>query len=155
MINPETPVYTLRRPTPDGNTELLLTPVELATRLADLISPPRLHKHRYYGVLAPRAASAAKPTVVSYAGDNVRRAVVASAGPAGATLQLLEEAAGKMDLTTADSNDDGSKSSPGRIKSAVSRGWALLLARMLNRYAIPPSAMPSVCRCCVVGAASR
>jgi hypothetical protein len=35
----------------------------------------RLHKHRYCGVLAPNA--------------KLRRAVIASAGPAGATLQVI------------------------------------------------------------------
>ncbi len=137
MLDPETLVYTLCRPTPDGKTELLLTPIELLTRLADLISPPRLHKHRYCGVLAPRA--------------KLHLAVVASAGPAGATLQLLEEVARKMDMPAAEDSDDG----PGHIKSVVSRGWAKLLARMLNCYAIPPSAMANACRWCVVGAASR
>ncbi|MCP4548563.1 MAG: hypothetical protein GY835_19065, partial [bacterium] len=81
----------------------------------------------YCGVLAPRA--------------KLRRAVIASAGPAGATLQLLEEAARKMDLTTADGDDDGNNSGPGRIKSAVSRGWALLLARIYE-------CLPLLCRRC-------
>ena len=36
----------------DGRTELILTPVELLDRLAQLVTPPRLHKHRYCGVLA-------------------------------------------------------------------------------------------------------
>jgi hypothetical protein len=116
-------VYQLRRPTADGKAELLLTPVELLSRLAALISPPRLHKHRYCGVLAPRA--------------KLRRAVVASAGPAGATLQWLEEAASKMDLPAAE-DDDGS---PGRIKAAVSRGWAMLLARIYE-------CLPLLCRTC-------
>ncbi len=39
----------------DGRTELYLTPLELLDRLAKLITPPRIHKHRYCGVLAPNA----------------------------------------------------------------------------------------------------
>ncbi len=66
------PEVSLRRPTADGRTELLLTPVELLDLLAQLVTPPRLHKHRYCGVLAPNAA--------------LREAVTVSAGPAGATL---------------------------------------------------------------------
>jgi len=50
------PAYNLRRPTVDGRTELLLTPVALLDNLAQLVTPPRLHKHRYCGVLAPNAA---------------------------------------------------------------------------------------------------
>jgi hypothetical protein len=45
-------VYRFPNPQPDGRTELRLTPVELIDRLAALI-PPRLHRHRYHGVLAP------------------------------------------------------------------------------------------------------
>jgi hypothetical protein len=33
----------------------MLTPLELIERLAALIPPPRRHRHRYYGVLAPNA----------------------------------------------------------------------------------------------------
>jgi hypothetical protein len=33
----------------------MLTPLELIERLAALIPPPRRHRHRYCGVLAPNA----------------------------------------------------------------------------------------------------
>ncbi len=33
--------------------ELQLTPLELIDRIAALVPPPRTHRHRYYGVLAP------------------------------------------------------------------------------------------------------
>ena len=48
-------VYSLKRPTLDGRTEIYLTPLELLDRLAQLITPPRIHMHRYCGVLAPNA----------------------------------------------------------------------------------------------------
>lgn len=35
--------------------ELTLTPVELIERIAALVPPPRTHRHRYYGVLAPNS----------------------------------------------------------------------------------------------------
>jgi hypothetical protein len=54
-LNDKTLVYNLRRQTVDGRTELLLTPMELLDNLAQLATPPRLHKHRYCGVLAPNA----------------------------------------------------------------------------------------------------
>jgi hypothetical protein len=50
----------------------------LLDRLAHLVTPPRIHKHRYCGVLAPNAG--------------LRQAVIKSAGPAGTTLQVLQEA---------------------------------------------------------------
>ena len=46
-------VYRLPKPQPDGRTELRLSPLELLERLAALIPPPRLHRHRYHEVLAP------------------------------------------------------------------------------------------------------
>jgi hypothetical protein len=48
-------LYRFPRPQPDGTTELRLTPLELIDRLAALIPPPRIHRHRYHGVLAPNA----------------------------------------------------------------------------------------------------
>jgi hypothetical protein len=48
-------LYRFPRPTPDGRTALILTPFELIERLAVFVPPPRLHRHRYHGVLAPNA----------------------------------------------------------------------------------------------------
>ncbi len=49
--NPEILVYQLPKPLPDGRTALYLTPLELLERLAALIPPPRIHRHRYHGVV--------------------------------------------------------------------------------------------------------
>ena len=54
-LNDDTLVYRLRRPLLDGRTEILLRPVDLLARLVDLLTPPRKHRHRYCGVLAPAA----------------------------------------------------------------------------------------------------
>jgi hypothetical protein len=35
--------------------EITLTPLELIARIAALVPPPRTHRHRYYGVLAPNS----------------------------------------------------------------------------------------------------
>ena len=35
--------------------ELVLTPLELIDRIAQLVPPPRTHRHHYYGVLAPNS----------------------------------------------------------------------------------------------------
>jgi hypothetical protein len=51
--DPERLVYHLPKPTADGRVALTLTPLELIDRLAALIPPPRVHRHRYAGVLAP------------------------------------------------------------------------------------------------------
>jgi len=113
-LNAETLVYSLRKPTIDGRTELTLTPLELLDRLARLVTPPRIHKHRYCGVLAPNA--------------KLRREVIESAGPAGATLQVLQEAQGKMGL--GEGGDRADDQPAGHFSRAAARCWALLLARI-------------------------
>ena len=50
--------------------ELTLTPLKLINRIAALVPPPRTHRHRYFGVLAPKSP--------------LRAAVVAMALPAAA-----------------------------------------------------------------------
>lgn len=60
--------YRLPKPLPNGHQDLHLTPLELLEKLSKLIPPPRKHRHRYYGVLAPNAP--------------LRKAVTAQAGTA-------------------------------------------------------------------------
>ncbi len=44
-----------KKPGPGGKVSVLLTPHQLLDRLSALIPPPRRHRHRYYGVLAPNS----------------------------------------------------------------------------------------------------
>jgi len=106
-LNADTLVYRLRRPRPDGRTEILLTPLEFLTRLVDLLAPPRKHRHRYCGVFAP--------------GAKLRQAVTRTAGPAGTVLQALERARAAMGLNE-----------PQAPPVKASRSWALLLARIYD-----------------------
>jgi len=46
----------LPKPHHDGQALLRLTPEEFLDRIAILIPPPRRHRHRYHGVLAPNAS---------------------------------------------------------------------------------------------------
>jgi len=48
-------VYESSKPGPAGSVGLMLTPLQLLDRLAALIPPPRKHRHRYFGGLAPDA----------------------------------------------------------------------------------------------------
>jgi hypothetical protein len=59
-------IYRLPKPRPDGQTALYLTPLEFLDHLAALVPPPRKHRHRYHGVLAPNAPLRA--AVTAYAG---------------------------------------------------------------------------------------
>jgi hypothetical protein len=45
--------------------ELHLTPLELIARIAALVPPPRTHRHRYFGVLAPNSAQRAAVTALA------------------------------------------------------------------------------------------
>jgi hypothetical protein len=54
-LDDERVVYRSPKPQRDGITALTPTPLELIDHLAALIPPPRRHRHRYHGVLAPNA----------------------------------------------------------------------------------------------------
>ena len=43
----------------------MLTPLELIDKIAALVPPPRVHRHRYYGVLAPNAPLRAAVTALA------------------------------------------------------------------------------------------
>ena len=58
--------------------ELHLTPLELIKRIAALVPPPRTHRHRYFGALAPNSL--------------LRAAVTALATPAQPTKQVVVQA---------------------------------------------------------------
>ena len=45
--------------------EITLTPLELIDRIAALVPPPRTHRHRYFGVLAPNSPHRAAVTAMA------------------------------------------------------------------------------------------
>ena len=48
-------LYRLPGPDPAGRTALRLSALEFLDRLANILPPPRIHRHRYHGVFAPNA----------------------------------------------------------------------------------------------------
>ncbi|MBL0354464.1 MAG: transposase [Dechloromonas sp.] len=64
-IDTEHLVYESVKPGPGGSVSLMLTPIQLLDRLAPLIPPPRRHRHRYVGVLAPNSPLRAAVTVLA------------------------------------------------------------------------------------------
>jgi hypothetical protein len=118
-LNAETLAYRLKRPLADGRCCLYLSPLELLAKLAALIPPPRQHRTRYYGVLAPHA--------------RLRAAVVATAGPGEALASRLREAAARMELVEAAAPPPASPSRRERY------AWAILLARI---YEVLPLVCP-------------
>jgi len=62
--------YWFKKPSPTGELKLRLTPLELLDKLAQLIPPPRKHRHHYHGVLAPNSPS--RKQVTAHAGKRLK-----------------------------------------------------------------------------------
>lgn len=62
-------IYHNPKPRSDSPRDLVLTPLELIDKIAALVAalvpPPRAHRHRYYGVLAPNASLRAAVTALA------------------------------------------------------------------------------------------
>ena len=103
-LDPERRLYESTKPGPGGNGSLLLTPLELLDRLAALVPPPRLHRHRYFGVLAPNSPLRTAVTAL---------ASTAITAPPAPTPQPTAEPA---------------------YRRAARYAWALLLARIYEVF---------------------
>ncbi len=100
-------IYRLPKPQHDGQTVLRLTPMEFLDRMAMLIPPPRSHRHRYHGVLAPNAS--------------LRQAVSERAGlPVNGEREVSEDETNSVDTE---------EQTSGRYFSSL---WAMLLARIFE-----------------------
>jgi len=99
-------LYRLAKPQRDGTTALTLTPLELIDQLAALIPPPRRHRHRYHGVLAPNAPLRAAAVVF---GREVADATGASAEVSSSP-----------------------RAPPSHARSSARYLWAILLARLFE-----------------------
>lgn len=106
-------LYEGTKPGPGGSGPLRLTPLQLIDRLAALVPPPRIHRHRYFGVLAPNSP--------------LRAAVTALAMPAVPLAPAV-----------APPNPAPPAAEPAH-RRAARYAWALLLARI---YAVFPLRCP-------------
>jgi hypothetical protein len=64
-------LYRLPEPDLQGRTAIVLSPLELLERLARLIPPPRVHRHRYHGLLVPHTRLRAIVVAIGRAGLGV------------------------------------------------------------------------------------
>ncbi len=116
-------VYESIKPGPGGSISLMLTPLELIGRLAALIPPPRRHRHRYYGVLAPNAPLRGQVTALAGVPD--------STPAADATESIAATAAPSV---TPSRSSEETAEAPGEAEAILRRAaryaWALLLARI-------------------------
>jgi len=107
-------LYHLPKPAPDGRVVLKLQPLELIDKLVALIPPPRRHRHRYHGVLAPNAPW--------------REQITADANEQAHLDDPVEQAVG--DKAPADTPDQAESTSFDRPRSRYL--WAALLARIFE-----------------------
>jgi hypothetical protein len=112
-------LYLPARPTRDGRTVLALSPLEFLAALSRLIPPPRVHRHRYHGVLAPNARL--RERVI-----HLHRETVVPPGDTDGSPVLTPEA-GTARVSSADLPD-----SPQR--AAARSRWARLLARIYEVF---------------------
>lgn len=78
-------IYHLPKPRPDGQSALVLTtPLELIDKLVALIPPPRRHRHRYHGVLAPNSPLRAAVTELGRESDSAKPVEAAAQAPTAA-----------------------------------------------------------------------
>ena len=139
MLDDKTVAYRLKKPDIQGRDTLFLSPVEFMDRLAKLIPPPRVHRHRYHGVLAPNSP--------------MRGRVVATAGPTRALIQQDarekmgieqkgqgpgQDQADRSVLVTGNDQDESAKNEP---RPRCSYSWVMLIARIYE-------VMPLLCTRC-------
>ena len=95
-LNENTVIYHLKNPTPYGQTDLMMTPLEFIHKIAALIPRPRVHLIRYSGVLAPNS--------------KLRKDVIKTSGPATAMMELVKEASDKMGINDKKEDPPGKES---------------------------------------------
>jgi hypothetical protein len=104
---------------PGGSGPQLLTPLELLDRLAAVVPPPHVHRHRYFGVLAPHSPL---PTAVT------GLALAATTSPPAPNPEPTAEPAHRR---------------------AARYAWARLLARIYDRRkSLWDEVFPLVCPLC-------
>ena len=79
---------------PGANGVVELTPFEFLDRLADLVPPPRKHRHRYHGAFAPNHRL--RPAVTALAIGNIGKRCKAATGGHGAAVTLRKAAATRI-----------------------------------------------------------
>ena len=111
-----------RKSKPPGATGVVeLTPFEYLDRLADLVPPPRKHRHRYHGVFAPNHKL--RPAVTALAVGNVGKRQEAAAGGTA-----------RDEHGTGGCYDSGHEHQKPRSHDTSRIAWAKLLARVGEEF---------------------
>ncbi len=145
-------IYRFPKPDVHGRTELLLTPLELLEALAKFVPPPRVHRHRYHGVLAPNArlrphvVALGRPELVSEA-PAAERGVASPSLPSDPAPAPAPASPTRVERPRSRSAKPGARSPRETIEDRPGRGdrrsirWAVLLARMYD-------VLPLLCPAC-------
>ena len=104
--------------------ELILTPLELIDRIAALVPPPRTHRHRYYGVLAPNSPLRAAVVAMAQA---------APSQPAKVPAEPANAGYGVPGVTPGNSVPTPPEPAPPR-RSQAHYLWAVLIARIYEVF---------------------
>ncbi len=136
-------LYLLPRPDPAGRTALRLSALEFLDRLATILLPPRIHRHRYHGVFAPNAPL--MPLVTARAQEDNALAAQNSAQNSSPLLPLPESATSVPATPATPGTSPPKPETPvpqeaGPISARPSR-WAALLARIYEAF-------PLICPSC-------
>ncbi|CAN5689765.1 IS91-like element ISVsa3 family transposase [soil metagenome] len=109
-------VYHCPKPQPGGKQQdLILTPLELIARIAALVPPPRSHRHRYFGVLAPNSPQRAFVT-----------AMAQGAVPTSPSTN--------QDDVPESANTNGNADQEEKPRSRAHYLWAMLIARIYEVF---------------------
>jgi hypothetical protein len=111
--------------------EITLTPLELIDRIAALLPPPRTHRHRYFGVLAPHSPHRA--AVVALAAGQTAGTGASQHEPVGvpATVDVMVHA---MGVATVGAPSQPEPAQPALPKSQAHYLWAVLIARIYEVF---------------------
>ena len=114
--------------------EITLTPLELIDRIAAVVPPPRAHRHRYFGVLAPNSPLRAAVTALAQAQGAPSPPATAQAVPtrAGEGAPAVAAHPGLAIPPTPE---------PAAPKRPAHYLWAVLIARIYEVF-------PLLCRIC-------
>jgi len=108
-------MYHCPKPQPGGTQhDLLLTPLELIDRIAALVPPPRSHRHRYFGVLAPNSPQRAWVTAMAQTG--------------------LQQGASSPSPNKGAASDPPVGDAEHKPRSSAHYLWALLIARIYELF---------------------
>jgi hypothetical protein len=116
--------------------EITLTPLELIDRIAALVPPPRTHRHRYFGVLAPHSLHRAAVT------EMAQSAAAQPTQPAQVQAEPASTDAGEGALGAGNPRPTQAEpAQPVPPKRPAHYLWAVLMARIYEVF-------PLVCPIC-------